>query len=153
MRISIDGNSYELTSETQTQLLQQLQAFEVDAYHHLDEALRFLLKPVARHLLEKTEKKLRASGVGKEEAARICRPVKREDPVIRFIGLNMAISQSLFNNAELSIETRGATITSATLQAADEGRGSLALNGDQRERENNGAEIPGRGLYEALSIE
>lgn len=152
MRIYIDGNSYELTPETQTQLLQQLQAFEIDAYHKLDEALRFLLKPVARHLLEKTEKKLRAS-IGKEEAARICRPEKREDPVIRFIGLNMAISQSLFNNAELSIETRGATITNATLSPASEARGSLVADGDQRERENNGAEIPGRGLYEALSIE
>lgn len=150
MRISIDGNSYELTPETQHQLLQQLQAFEIEAYHSLDEALRFLLKPVARHLLEKTERKLRAS-IGKEEAARICRPERREDPVIRFLGLNMAFAQSMLGNATLTIETGSDnTITNATIQAPREGGGPLALNGDQRERENDGAEIPGRGVYETL---
>lgn len=142
MHINIDGKQYELTPETQMQLLQQLQAFEINAYQGLADELRFLLKPVARHLLSKTETKLRPT-LGKEEAARICRPAKREDPVLHFLSLHMAMAQSMFNGAEFTIETDGSSITncSITNAAEDQGGRSLAADGNERERENDGVKI------------
>jgi hypothetical protein len=142
MIICIDGRSYSVPAELETQMLSNFQAMGLDLYRQQGDEIRFLLKPVVRWLLGKMETALKPL-VGKERAAQICRPPHKGDPVVHYSLLMLHQFQALVKDATLTIETNGNCTTCFTFQLAAEGkgRGPLAAYGNVREWQDHRAQV------------
>ncbi len=152
MKISIDGQEYAVQDDQVALLLTMVQSTGLDMYQQQPDWLRFGLKPLARGLLDKWEGNL-AKILGKERAASICRPGKRQDPVPHLANLAMLQFQAMLKYAKLTIETDGENTTAFNISfpAENQAGRSMVANGDIWLRQNDGPQIPGRGLHAPVS--
>lgn len=154
MQLRIDDRSYEIADADVAQLLQQFQSIGLDMYHNQEDWLRLALKPIARWMLDKWERRL-VLFLGKERAAQICRPPRKRDPVQHLGELGILQFQAMVKYAELIIQTDGerATAFNVAFVAApqDQAGRSLDLDRNVREWQDHGAEISGRDVQQALS--
>lgn len=146
MQIIVDGTVYEVSPEQAAKLASSFQQMGVEMYQAQNTELRFLLKPLARWILEKWERKL-IPLIGKEAAAAQCRPAKKQDPVIHatdFLAVQVgAIAQNANliltsdgngNAVDFGLQLKGSTL-------ALEGGGSLDSHGNIGKREDHRAKV------------
>lgn len=145
MKISIDGKLYTIEPDVEANFLRDFQRMGLDMYRKQEDWLRFALKPVVRWLLDKMESGI-AKIQGKEKAAQICRPAKREDPVVHWSNLMIAQFSGAIIYATLQIETSGDSATGFNIQFAapeDQAGRSLDLDRDIGQREDDCAQVSG----------
>ncbi len=143
MKISIDGQIYTIEPVTEAQFLHNFQNMGLEMYRKQEDWLRFGLKPLARFLLDKMEAGM-AKIKGKEEAAQICRPPKKGDPVVHWSNLMIQQFSGAIANATLTIETSGQLATGFNVQfasAEDQAGRSLDSDRDERIGEDDRAEV------------
>lgn len=152
MKIFLDGIEYRVTAEQEQKLLEQLNAMGADMYEKQGLELQLLGSALANWILNKWARAIKkAKG---PEAALAIRTPKKADPVLHLSKLFAGIFGKVLEHAELTITTDGAgTAQSCQLQLQtpeNQGGGSLVLNGDIGQREDDGAQVPGRGVLPAL---
>ena len=92
---------------------------------------------------------------GKEVAVQIARPAKGADPNTHLLWLMTRVLREAVKSATFTIDYEEATDTitafSISIARESEAGGPLAVDGDQRERKDNGREITRYPAGEALS--
>lgn len=152
MHLKIDGKTYTLAESDTRTLVQLGQAMALQEYRKLDDNWQFLSKPIARTLLQKMEEEAKKKGATKEEALTF-RPPKKTDPTEHLLKILSGLFYGAVQHVELSIETDSDSISSLACSVIhqSESGGPLDPNGDIGFREDNGIEVPGRGVHAALS--
>lgn len=156
MNIELNGQSYKVPREYQDKLIGQMWDLFLGEYEKIPLSYRLMGKPVARKMLYDMEKDL-AKTHPKELAAQICRPAKNADPNTHLLWIMTGVIREGVRNATLSInaeETSNRVDAFAiSIQSQSQGGGSLAADGDQRERENHGGENARYEIGPAISNE
>ena len=141
MIIQIDGQDYAVPTEEQILLLKQFQALALSEWSKLEETWRILAKPIAREILRKMEESIRRRH-GKD-ASLILRPPKGKDPVLHLTEILLGVFQEGMKHVTLSIQTDGHTVADLGITIARQSArgGQVALDGNERLRQDDGAEI------------
>lgn len=142
MKIFLDGQAYTVPREQEARMIQQFRAKVDETYEKTEPTGQLVITAVVRWILAKMESAVRKSH-GKE-AALLIRPPKKKEPALHLSGLLANHLQDLVQDAELTIETDGNGNTTAfnfSVKAEDQGGGPLVSHGDQREWQNDGAQI------------
>lgn len=134
MRILLNEEEYSLSSETETQMINQGYQLILERYEGLGKTLRLALMPLSRHILMEMEKK----------HGKIIRPGKGEDPSLHLVKLMLGVLIRGLPNVTAQVTTKAGTteIQSFDLSITGEGEsgGQVALDGNVGLGEDNGGE-------------
>ena len=153
MKIIINDTPYQLTQEQRAQLVTLFRAKIEEQYNKLEPQWRLAAKAASRGLLGWIEDQVKQKS-GMEEAKRV-RPGKKDDPVLHLFSIGERILGDMIAHVAISLSTTEQnTITSFAATLTREGQdtdgGPLDTNGDKRVREDDGAQISGLSVHEAL---
>src|SRR5690349_11084028 len=101
MKVSINGDVYEVSKDEESVLLGQLQAVMLDVYQNKMDDMRLPAKALARALLQKMENEARRKH-GKEQAL-IFRPDKKKDSVLHLSDIMLLILREALKDVKVSV--------------------------------------------------
>src|SRR6266581_3442988 len=156
MNIEINGQIFEITPEKQEELILQLWQMWLEQYASIGQGYRILAKPFTRQVLLDMEKKI-GKEQGKERAIAVCRPPKGGDPNLHLLWILAGFSREAMKYAAICIEAEDTTGTVGNLtfrlKGEGESGGSLVTGGNERIREDDSGESPGREVGSSVSNE
>lgn len=142
MKVNIDSTEYTVPAEAEILLLQQFREIMLREYAKLDPNIRFLGKPAARAYLQKLENEARVK-YGQEQAL-VFRPEKKKDAVVFLSNIMVGVMREALQHVTISVGTVDHSIANfkLTIEGQSASGGPLAIDGDKRERQDNGIEVP-----------
>lgn len=154
MKLALNGEVYLIPDELENKLLGHFEEAVMNLIRtQLAGEIKLALKVFARNYLKKAEDKARPV-VGIEHA-KVFRPGKGVDPIEHLAGFMLAKLKEGLQDAIGTVEWEDSEITALNFSVKDKSSagGQVAAHGDIWERENDGAQIPGRNVHQALSYD
>ena len=154
MKLALNGEVYLIPDELENKLLGHFEEAVMNLIRtQLTGEIKLALKIFARNYLKKAEDKARPLVC--IEHAKVFRPGKGVDPIEHLAGFMLAKLKEGLIDAIGTVEWEDSEITALNFSVKDQSRtgGQVALDGDFGEREDNGAQVSGRNVYQALSYD
>jgi dihydroorotate dehydrogenase len=143
MNIDINGETYEVPPEYRDKLINQMWGLVMIEYDKVPQGYKIPVMALTRKLLYDLEKDL-AKKHGKETAVKVARPVKGADPTKHLLWVMSGAVREGMKDATICIDTEKAahsvTALNVSIPSTMPGGGQVAVNGNERERQNNGVE-------------
>ena len=138
MKVHVAGQQYTLTDRSIAAVMTSIEQFAIDQYDKLPDTAKLAGMAAVRALLAYAEKA--ENDVTKKKEIR---PPKGTDPTIHLIRLLLKGIAGVLPHVECEISTDGEYISNFSFQYTSQGRGSLPIDGDIRERQDHSRETLG----------
>ena len=141
MKISLDGQEYDVPRDKEEQLLADILTEGAKDYQKLDRKWRVIAQGAARAVLGLLEMKAK----DKKAAAAQLRPARGEDPVLKLGPIFAGMLLEGLKHVHVNIDTTEGSITAFNLAIESrtaEAGAFMDSDGSAGQRENNGAQVP-----------